>query len=310
MYSNYTLSFILNGLILLIGLFGNVIVMIIFSSKALKKFPSRNLYRALVIFDSLTLIYNISNEFLINFEIIWYSSSGFLSKIFFYCTAVFLTPYFLVFISIERFITIRYSNIKTFRNPKFQTIIIFVLIGCNLIVYHPILYTSTPSKIILVNNNTSNQYNYTVKYNEYIDLSRVIDLWGILILIFLAALPFIIMLIFSILLIHTIFKSRLRILRLTNQHDRKKLKKDIQFAFSSIFMNLFYFILFLPLCFFLIFKKYDVLDKTEIWNVFYSLSFFNLCDHFYILFCFNSIFRQEVIILFRLNPRLYQANVH
>ena len=53
----------------------------------------------------------------------------------------------------------------------------------------------------------------------------------------LALMPFFLMCIFSILLIFTIFKSRLKMIRIRSQQNRRKLLKDIKFAISSIVLN-------------------------------------------------------------------------
>jgi len=99
-HHSIALSFILYGLILLFGLFGNLIVMIVFAGKAFKKFPMRNVYKALIIFDSFTLIYNINNEFLTNIN--WWMTSG----IFFEISVYFMTFFSATFCSIEKYITI------------------------------------------------------------------------------------------------------------------------------------------------------------------------------------------------------------
>jgi len=111
-HHSIALSFILYGLILLFGLFGNLIVMIVFAGKAFKKFPMRNVYKALIIFDSFTLIYNINNEFLTNFNINWWMTSGIFFEISVYFMTVFSAPYLLVFISIEKYITIAIRTTK------------------------------------------------------------------------------------------------------------------------------------------------------------------------------------------------------
>ncbi len=155
-------------------------------------------------------------------------------------------------------------------------------------------------------NYTVNQFNSTTQ-NEYFDIREVIYISGIIYCVYLVGLAFILMLLFSILLVHTILKSRLRILRLTNQRDRNRLKKDIQFAISSIFMNLSYLLIYLPAGIYPFIL--NELSTDLYYNVFVSLVYINYCDHFYILFCFNSVFRYRVLILFGLKPSLYQAGI-
>jgi len=118
MYST-TVNFIVNGLIIVFGLFGNLVVLIVFSNNAFKKFPSRNIYRILVVFDSVAVVSTVTNTFITNFGIIyqnyslfWFMSSEILLKIYFYIQCIFQSSYLLVFISIEKFISIRYPNNK------------------------------------------------------------------------------------------------------------------------------------------------------------------------------------------------------
>ena len=110
--------------------------------------------------------------------------------------------------------------------------------------------------------------------------------------------PSILMFTFSVLLIHTIFESRLRILRINNQQDRSRLRKDIQFAISSIALNVLFFLSNTPICI------YNLLTITnnlnDLHDVFISFFHFGLCINFYVLFSFNSIFRKEALILFRI----------
>jgi len=268
--------------------------MIVFSTKALEKFPSRNIYRILIVLDSFTLTYGITNDFLMNFGIVWTDESELLCRLDLYLRVAFSAPYLLVFISIEKFITIGYPNIKTIKNQRFQAMIALFLIAFNSIVYHPIFYPIPIRNLTF--ENSSNEIQIECFGKESQKLLGTIDL------IYYAGLPFILMLLFSILLVHTILKSRLRILRLTNQRDRNRLKKDIQFAISSIFMNFFYLLLYLP------YSVYFILGNdlsTDLYlNVFVSLLYLNYCDHFYILTCFNSVFRQKVLNILRINKQL------
>jgi hypothetical protein len=224
--------------------------------------------------------------------------SDILYKINLYFHSVSQNSYLLVFISIEKFISIRYPNNKIIKKQIFQTIIVIAIIICNLTAYHFIYYLN------IFENQTTNASNEAFKQmNEKTEKTI-----GFIVILYNAVLPFIIMIIFSILLIHTILKSRLRILRLTNQHDRNRLKKDIQFAISSILMNFFYLIFYLPVCISLILRIY-MLSELFI-NVFYLLAVLNCCDHFYILLFSNSVFRRRVLTLFRIKSRPYQTSTH
>jgi len=297
-------NFILFGLLIVFGLIGNLMVFVIFSNKAFKKFPSRNIYRILVVFDSIALIYAVTNYFIINFSIIyqdyffWFMRSDIFYKIHFYFLNIFQSSYLLVFISIEKFISIRYPNNKIIKMQIFQTIIVIAIIVCNLTAFHFIYYLN------IYENQTTNASNEAFKQMNK-ETEKII---GFIAIIYNTGLPFIIMIIFSILLIHTIFKSRLRILRLTNQHDRNRLKKDIQFAISSIFMNIFFLIFYLPFCISLI-LNIDLFSESYK-NVILPFGCLNYCDHFYVLIFSNSVFRRQVLLFFRVKSRLYQTSTY
>ena len=110
--------------------------------------------------------------------------------------------------------------------------------------------------------------------------------------------PFSLMFIFSILLIYTIFKSRLRILRLDSPLDRKRLRKDIKFALTCILLNVTFVILNLPVCIANLLT--DVSDFY--YQSFMNLFFCSFCINYYVLFFFNSVFRKEFLFMFHMIP--------
>ena len=120
-------------------------------------------------------------------------------------------------------------------------------------------------------------------------------------------LPFILMLILSILLIHTIIKSRLTVIRMTNNNANKnKLKKSIQFAVSSICCNFIFLILNLP---YTISFLSSINIESDIEDYLDCLYLFSFCVNFYILFCFNSVYRKEVLILIGLRKSQYAVDL-
>ena len=160
-----------------------------------------------------------------------------------------------------------------------------------------------------ITNNTSNtSINFEINekgcYSCISEEKRV--LYAIFYFLFNDGLPFVMMMIFSSLLIRTILKSRVKILRSTSQRNRNSLRKDIQFAISSISLNFFFLFTHLPFSIYVLIG-YDSLTDLY-WNYLGSLVFLDLCDHFYILFFFNSVFRRELLILFRFKSR-HHSNI-
>ena len=102
------------------------------------------------------------------------------------------------------------------------------------------------------------------------------------------------MLIFSILLIVTIFKSRRRVHLNNSEREKRRLKKDIKIAISSVLMNLLFFILIMPLDLYLLLPYYSD-DVYYITSCIYYISF---AVNFYIMFLTNSLFRKVFFSLF------------
>ena len=85
---------------------------------------------------------------------------------------------------------------------------------------------------------------------------------------------------------------------MTRQLDRSRLKKDIKFAITSITLNALFIVLNLPLNVFELMKI-----NSDLREYFYFVFFFGSCVNFYVLFFSNSIFRKEVVCLFRIKNK-------
>lgn len=202
--------FILRGITFVFCLFGNLVGLIVFTTKVFKKFPSRIIYIILAASDTINLIFLIVHDFLANLNINWLSSSEITFKLSTFQRCSLMTQYFLVFISAEKYISIRFSNNQIIKKNWFQSLTILIILATNFIVYHSIFY----------------------------------------------------------------------------------------------FLNFSFFLFYSPFSVFIFVSNDYFTDLC--YNIFFSLAFLNLGDHFYILFCFNSVFRREVLIFFRLKTR-YQA---
>jgi hypothetical protein len=288
--------------ILFLGLLGNLIGILVFFRKNLLKFPTRNLYISLAIFDTIYLVYRMLGELTIENGISMYLISNNWCKIFRYFRYSLgpISAWLLVYISIDKFISIQFPNFKLIKLVKFQNTVIFLIVIFNLIYYIPffiysklfIVYSNETNILNNTNyiNNTNNELNcyFTELYHK-----KVLYMMD---LINSTLIPFILMFIFSILLIYTIFKSRLRILRLNSAIDRKKLRKDIKFAFTSILLNVTFCIINLPVC-----VANLLNDISEYYyKLLLYLFFISFCINYYILFTFNSVFRKELFLIFNI----------
>lgn len=293
-------------LVLVLGLIGNLTGLVVFSRRSLSKFPTRNIYRSLALFDTIYLVYRIIGEITTDNGISMYLISNAWCKIlrYFRYSIGPISCWLLVYISIEKFITIQFPNFKLIKLVKFQNKVIGLIVLFNLIYYIPFFSYST---LIRIGSNESNFANKSQKHVEkhqeayncyFLELYQKKWLY-MMDLINSALLPFFLMFIFSVLLIYTIFKSRLRILRLDSPLDRKRLRKDIKFAFTSILLNITFIALNLPVCIANLLTDVSEFSYKALLYLFY-LSF---CINFYVLFSFNSIFRKELCMLFKFMPQ-------
>lgn len=277
------------------GIVGNLFGFIIFSRKSLVKFPARNIYRALAIMDTFYLIH-------VKFQFYLYYNglsirllSDFSCKIVRYLNYSLapISAWLLVYLSIYKFITIKFSHL-TKRINRVQSLTILMIIGYNLVIYLPVLIYV---EIIEYHDEDHEQENATLNqstgnYECSFSKTNIENIFSVMDLLNLTILPFAFMLTFSILLISTIMKSRLRISRLSSTTDRNKLKRDIKFVFSCVLLNFIFIMLNLPISL----ANLAFESVQSYYDAILCIYYTSYCINFYILFLFNSIFRKQVIL--------------
>jgi hypothetical protein len=269
---------ILRLVIVIMGFVGNLTGFIIFSRKSLSKFLAHIVYRVLAVTCSLNLAYSIVDAFFKN-DLIGDLYCQVI-KYFYYVLAP-ISAWLLVYISIDRFITIKYINSNLLRKNNFQCLIVLIIIVCNLIIYTPITFLSTFQK---VNNTNNTQQDSDCKEHKIID---IIDLISFTIL------PFITMTFFSCLLIYTINKSRKNILKITSIGTKNNVIKNIKFGITSILMDTSFILLNLPIILFNFEVEYEI--NLDLKDLFFNLFYLSSAINFYIIFFLNSIFRNELL---------------
>ena len=192
-----------------------------------------------------------------------------------------LSPFCLVYISVEKFISIANPNKRSILKKKNIQIYFFISLCLFNIFYHlnvPLSYDT----VTISNNNTTicffnnDENQLTVTFMDLIDFILI---------------PFILMIIFSTLLILTIFKSRSRVNN--SLKENKRLRKDVKFSISLLSMNLLFILLNLP----------DEIDlflpfNNEIYSTLAQLCNLSFAINFYLILFTNSLFRKEFISLF------------
>ena len=124
----YFINMILPALILLFGLFGNIIGLVALSRKNLTKIGPVHVYRLLLTIDSVFLNLVVQKYLQFGFNIPVNKISSLICKItsYFNYSLDGISPMLLVYISIDRFIFIKFSN-KTLRKSYLQVILKYFL---------------------------------------------------------------------------------------------------------------------------------------------------------------------------------------
>ena len=284
-------------LVILLGLISNIITLVVFIRRNFKKFSARNIFCALVISDilkliSLTIFYNIVPNLISMSEL----GCRLVNYIQTFTTA--LSMFLVVYSSIDKFFFITNPKLKLNRNLVILLIILIALIYSATYAILPEYKTSLNNSSL--NNSSFNNNSFNNNSLSFVCYKSVISF--LLEMIFSVLIPSLMTLLFSCLLIRSILESRLKILNLNTQKDRRRLKKDIIFAISTLIINILYLLFNLPLFIILISNKlkpnYTFSLITPYLGDLQTLAF---SMNLYILIIFNSIFRREFLNMFCCN---------
>lgn len=286
-------------LILIFGVIGNILVIIVFSTKKVKKITSSLAYRSLALADSFFLIMRVTIKLISNFTIDVRILSVIPCKVISYINPAVgpVSAWLIVYISIERFITIKYFNFTLIKKQYFKILTILGIFSYNLILYIPFAIFHG----IKIKGNGTNAQILCIFDSIYIGQTLLlIDLLN------LSVLPFISMSFLTLLLIYTVLHSR-KIAFNRNSAviaaNKGKFKKDVRFAITSIFLNVAFIILNLPFCILNALRSNNPgLSNITLSNYYLnsSIDYVYLMSYgvnFYLLLLSNFIFRNELINL-------------
>lgn len=276
---NQALKISIGILILIVGVTSNILGLIIFARKRFRKFSTRYIYITILAIDVTYVLFRV----LMKLDWLRLTQSDLLCKLnLFIVFGYFPTSSYLQsYVSFERFISIKYPRVKFVKKISSQCVIITVTAVYSIGLYSPLFVWTSSNK-----NNTNNCVMDSAEHLT-IDLIDLINT---------CLIPFILTSVFTGLLVHTIFKSRLAIIRMNNQRDRNRLKKDIKFAVSSVFLNILFFTFNFPACIVNTF----FLSESDLMEVLDFLFYASFCINFYVLIFFNSIFRKEFFLFMKL----------
>jgi len=230
-------------------------------------------------------IYNVSN---LTCKLTYYFS---------YFNAI--TAWLLTYLSVERFLLIRFHQIHK-AAIKFQALIISMLITWNLLSYSQVLIFSEVLGTFEDSNRTccmSNTWESIVNYFDILNST---------------ILPFLIMFLCSLFLIRSVFKSRQKMTRFAREtaasFSNHKHRRDIQFSTTLILSNFLFFILNFPIILKLIFNPLD--SDSLLYHFLGDLYYISYTVNFFIYLITNSNFRREFLQMARLSSNNHKTDIY
>lgn len=264
-------------IVLLFGLIGNVSGLILFKLRKPSNIGPRSMYSFLFVFDTLFLV-TILNCYL-NLAI----KSNFICKIYMYFiyTIAPVSSMILVFILIERFLSIKYPVESNFLRQKLiQLAYIVVTILFNLCYYSVILfsYDIVPYENIRKNSTEIGCYFVDTSYKTIV--SNMVIAHKIV-------LPFSLMIIFTVLLVYSVIRKKNLIMKSCSRKERAIFRKDVHLSILSILFNIIFISLNSPFAivlYFIDFSDFLFLLASNIFYISYAVNF-------YIFISMNFVFQ-------------------
>jgi len=275
---------VIGPIVFTLGMIGNLLGLIVISREKLKDIGPIYIYRGLFISDAIYLPQIIVTYMVTQFNYDPTILSSISCKIYQYLNFVpdAISPWLLVYISVEKFVSIRFQAHRLLlRNKLNQT---RYLVG--LIMFCFIYYLIQPFCFDLIEiNSGDNETTFIICSFKNAYLQRVSALVDT---IHRVILPFTLMIVFSTLLVVFICESSKRVAGITKNSTDRRHKHDVKFAISSFSMNLLFILLNLPL------SLMNLLIGTPLTTIYLTvyLFYFSYGVNFYVMFITNSIFRK------------------
>jgi hypothetical protein len=288
-------------LVIIAGIFGNTLVIILFSKKKFKHTIFSIYFRLLAFTDSsnlliLTLTKFLTFKFNINVRIV----NEFLCKAFLIMAYVLpsISTWLLVVISLDRLISIVWTTKFMLRKKSSFQIAVSVFV----VVFSVLCYFQLVFSVLEIKNESKNYTNgsmitTTIKKCSPIGLG-LLNWLDLSVSVFV---PFCLMIIFTSITVVSLFNSRRKNLGSKSVNKRR----DVKFAITSVCLSLVFFLLNIPLNIFHLVENYVEIDSVvenlleiTVFLIYYT----NFASLFYITVLVNSIFKKEFLEMFKMRP--------
>jgi hypothetical protein len=278
----YFVKYIFPLAILTFGLIGNTLGIIVLFNKDLKKIGPRNTYIFLFLSDSIYLLQIIETYFQYGYNLNLATLSDYSCKLWNYCNYSFATvsSYLIVYISLERCISLIQPAQRFFLNKNKNQLIWFILVifGC-MLYYLPVgLYYK----------GFSSYDNETLTITcDFVDTNAQL-LISYMDLIARAILPFFLMIICSVTLIYSLFKSRMRVVENFLAEENQTFHRELILSVSSLSLNIIYIATQLPISITIFESQLD-----NFFELTFYIFYISYAINFYIILATNSLFRSR-----------------
>jgi hypothetical protein len=303
----------------LTGIVFNLLAFMVYSGRNFSRHSSAIYFKAMSLNDFAYTLVTSMDVLYFAFDVDLQYNNYFLCKFYGFIFAS-LSPvsnYLLVFISLDRFIKIKFPHKFAFINKKkFQLSLILLNYVFNFLFYMVSIWNTKILQIVSFKNQTnvtsnlSYTYNYICFYDDNIvAISDMMDLFNSTIV------PFALLILISIVMIFVIFKSRLRSSAARSSSSRGLgsslnviSSKDRKFALTTISLNVLFLLLTLPATIFTNFSRnFDDNVEYIINRTLVCVLYFNYSIGFFVQLAFNSIFRDELLRILKLT-RIIKPN--
>ena len=285
-FFDYFSNYIFPPLILCFGSIGNFLGFKTMLRPKMLEIGPRNTYKFLFIMDAIYLVQIIGTNLQLTYSTDISTISKITCKLWVYFTYSLDSPssMLLVYISIDRYVSIKMPAQRFFMRKRNNQFIYFIFIFMfNLIYYLPVSYD-----YVLTETNRTLDCFFTNQYSQ--ELISYMDLANRVIM------PAFLIMIFSILLGIEIIKSKSRILGNFAREENKIFFDNIRLAITSIILNIIYVVLQTPISVYYFLPNFSEING---FGFFYYLLYFSYSINFYIILLSNSLFRKEFILFLK-----------
>ena len=274
----------------LIGIIANSLSFLIFSRKRFHNTIFSTYFRFFIVVQTINILFSINKMLEQNLFIYFGKISNFTCKLrhFLVFCNFSITGWFLVTISLDRYLSIAYPAKFLYRKKFiFQILVSICIISYNICVYIPFWFSYLEYSHSNRTNVTQTKCELPFKAGSTIHLLQS------------TLIPFTFMFFFTSFTIKIVFDSR----KSTSSNSNNK-SKDMKFAISSIAINIIFLLCNLPIFLLDIISTYSDLftNLKNLFIVLHSISLFmfyiNMGSTFIINYFFNSMFKKEAIKFF------------